>query len=169
MFDKLPIKQKVTRVATRLQTAIGEPLSILGQTNITFTMNGLPLTQLFFFVTDGLNRNFILGRDWLKKHEVRLYFDLGMLRIGKICVKLEEDIHISSILRLDKKVALKPQKAAICHVKLSQGFHIPDSRLLQVTNLEPGCLQDEPGLVIQESIDKIPNTQDTCDDCQSNK
>ena len=158
MFDKLPIKQKVTRVAPRLQTASGEPLSIVGQTNISFTMNGLPLTQQFF-VTDGLNRNFILGRDWLKEHGVRLYFDLGMLRIGKTYVKLEEDIHISSILRLDKKVALKPQTAAICHVKLSQGFRIPDSRLLEVTNLEPGCLQDEPGLVIQESIDKIPNTQ----------
>ena len=36
-----------------------------------------------FYVTDGLNQNFILGRDWLKEHGIHMYFDLGMLRIGR--------------------------------------------------------------------------------------
>ena len=93
MYNKLPHKPKLNRVTPRLQTASGESLSIIGQTTISFTMNGLPITQKFF-VTDGLNRNFILGRDWLKEHRVRLYIDLGMLRICRTYVKLEEDIHI---------------------------------------------------------------------------
>jgi hypothetical protein len=42
----------------------------------------------------------ILGREWLKQNGVRLYFDLGYLRIDKTYVRLEEDIHISSFLRL---------------------------------------------------------------------
>lgn len=33
------------------------------------------------FVTKGLNRNLILVHDWLKKNDVRLYFDLGLMRI----------------------------------------------------------------------------------------
>ena len=42
-------------------------------------MNGLTMSQKYY-VTNGLNRNFILGRDWPKQIGVRMYFDLGMLR-----------------------------------------------------------------------------------------
>ena len=73
---------------------------VLCQTNVTFTINGLTMCQTFC-VTDGLNRNFILGMDWLKERGVRIYFDLGMLSTGKTYVKLQEDCHISSILRLN--------------------------------------------------------------------
>lgn len=158
MYDQLPQKSKISRVTSRLQTASGEPLTILGQTNITFTMNGLPMTQQFL-VTEGLNRNFILGRDWLKEYGVRLYFDLGMLRVGKTYVKLEEDIHISSLVRLDKKVKVKPQTVTVCQVKLNKGFRIPNSRLLEICNLESGCILDEPGLHLQESIGKVKKDQ----------
>lgn len=34
-----------------------------------------------------MNRNMILGRDWIKQKGVRLYFDLGYLRIGKTYVR----------------------------------------------------------------------------------
>ena len=64
-------------------------------------MNGLTMSQKFY-VTDGLNRNFILGRDWLIQNGIRMYFDLGMLRIGRTFVKFEEDCHIASILRIGK-------------------------------------------------------------------
>ena len=36
-----------------------------------------------FFVVKNLNRNAILGRDWLMQNGVRMYFDLGALRIGE--------------------------------------------------------------------------------------
>ena len=124
---------------------------MLGQTNLTFTINGLTMCQTFC-VTDGLNRNFILGMDWLKKHGIRIYFDLGMLRIGKTYVKLQEDCHISSILRLNKKTVIKPQSAMICHVKLNQGFQLSDSKTLEVTNIDAGCIQDEPGLRLREAV-----------------
>ena len=46
-----------------------------------------------------LNRNLILGLDWLKQNNVRLYFDLKCLRInGKHYVNLE-DVHIASTYR----------------------------------------------------------------------
>ena len=45
-----------------------------------------------------MNRNMILGTDWLKNHGVRIYYDLGCIRIGdKNYVNLEEDIHIASV------------------------------------------------------------------------
>ena len=100
-----------------------------------------------------LNRNFILGMDLLKDNgDIRIYFDLGMLRIGKTYVKLQEDCHISSILRLNKTTTIKPQSAMICHVKLNQGFQLTDSKTLEVTNRDAGCIQDEPGLRLREAV-----------------
>ena len=141
----------MVRAGPKLQAANGESLKVLGSTNLTFTVNGLTMRQTFC-VTDGLNRNFILGMDWLKDNGVRIYFDLGMLRIGKTYVKLQEDCHISSILRLNKKTTIKPQSAILCHVKLNQGFQLTDSKTLEVTNIDAGCIQDEPGLRLREAV-----------------
>ena len=55
-----------------------------------------------------MNRNIILGRDWLKQFGVCMYYDLGCIRVGKSYVKLEEDLHISSIVRLATKTQIKP-------------------------------------------------------------
>lgn len=74
------------------------------------------------YVTEELNRCVILGREWLRMNRVRIYFDLGCLRIGKTYVKLQEDIHISSLVRINKKLMIKPQTAVVCHTKLSSGF-----------------------------------------------
>ena len=141
----------MVRAGPKLQAANGESLKVLGSTNLTFTVNGLTMRQTFC-VTDGLNRNFILGMDWLKDNGVRIFFDLGMLRIGKTYVKLQEDCNISSILRLNKKTTIKPQSAMICHVKLNQGFQLTDSKTLEVTNIDAGCIQDEPGLRLREAV-----------------
>ena len=78
-----------------------------------------------------------------------------MLRVGKTYVKVDEDNHICSIVRLHKKTVIEPQTAVICHVKLQKGFQLSDSRLLEVTNFEPGCILDEPGLTLKESVNTV--------------
>lgn len=98
----------------------------------------------------------ILGRDWLKQNGVRLYFDLGYLRVGKTYVRLE-DIHISSITRLQKKVILKPNSATVCHVKLNNSFNVGESKLLTLTELSTGFLSEQPEITICESINKVNN------------
>ena len=118
-------------------------------------MNGLTMSQKFY-VTDGLNRKFILGRDWLKQNGVRMYFDLGMLRIGRTYAEFEEDCHITSILRLNRKIIIKPQSAMISHVRLNQGFQLPNSKVIEITPLNE-CINDEPGLHIRESINTSKN------------
>jgi transposase InsO family protein len=157
IYDKLHHKPKMSSNKPYLTTANGESLSVLGQITLQFTMNGLPLAHRFI-VTEGLSRNFIFGRDWLKENGVRLYFDLGMLRVGKTYVKLEEDIHISSILRIARKTVIRPQSTAICHVKNGAGFTIPQSGIVSVSNMDEGCIFDEPGLVVQESIHTLKET-----------
>lgn len=123
IFDNLKDKPKVTRLRPLIQGVSGKTLSVLGCADISFKMGNLLLKHKFFIV-DGINRNLILGFDWLKQNGIRLYFDLGYLRINKTYIRLEEDIHISSILRLTKKTLLKPQTTTICTVKLNKGFNL---------------------------------------------
>jgi hypothetical protein len=51
-----------------------------------------------------MNRNIILGCDWLDQNGVMLYYELGCLRIGQMYIPLEEDIHIASIVRRRKNI-----------------------------------------------------------------
>jgi len=108
-----------------------------GCADISFQMNKLTLSHKFY-VVKGMNRNFILGRDWLRQNGVRLYFDLGCMRIGKTYIYLEEDIHIASILRVAKDTVLNPRTMTICNVKINKGFRVPDSKLLAIT-----CVSNE--------------------------
>ena len=113
-------------------------------------MNGLPLSHNF--CVKGLNRNFILGRDWLKDNGVRLYFDLGCLRLKSKYIELQENCHIAALLRTDREFVIKPQTMTICYVKINQGFQIPDSGLVETTNIDSDCIRDDPGLSLQESV-----------------
>lgn len=51
----------------------------------------------------------VLGRDWLKRNNFRLYCDLGLMRIyGKADAKLKENLHTSTIVWTPKKLIMKP-------------------------------------------------------------
>ena len=145
-----------------LQSVSGDSLSVEGCADISFQLNRLTLSQKFY-VVNGMNRNVILGQDWLKENGVRLYYDLGCMRLGKTYVQLQEDIHISSILRISKDTTLQPQTATICHVKLNKGFTVPSSGLLTLTPDidEKGItyIQDEPGVVLQEALTTVKDNQ----------
>ena len=91
--------------------------------------NGSEKKEHEFFVVPEINRNIILGRDWLKQFGVFMYYDLGCIRIGKSYVKMEEDIHISSLDRHTAHTVIKPQigmaiTSAIQSEKCSSGFSI---------------------------------------------
>ena len=62
-----------------------------------------------FFIVPKMNRNIILGRDWLKLFDVHRYYELGCIRVGKSHIKLDEDLHISSIARLTTEPIIKSQ------------------------------------------------------------
>ena len=65
-----------------LQSVNGESLDVKGSIELNVELGGAKYIQKFYVVTN-INRNVILGRDFLTTYGVRLYFDLGCLRIGK--------------------------------------------------------------------------------------
>ena len=103
------------------------------------------MSQDFYVIRD-LNRNLILGLDWLKQNNVRIYFDLKCLRInGKHYVNLE-DIHIASTLRMKRACFIKPQTAMICYGKVREKPVLPVGQSYEITQIDKGFLVNQPGL-----------------------
>ena len=88
-------------------------------------IGGTEVSQAFYVIRD-LNRNLILGLDWMKQNNVRIYMDLKCLRInGKNYVNLDEDIHVASTVRMKRTCLIKPQTAMICYGKVRENSDIP--------------------------------------------
>ena len=93
------------------------------------------MSQDFYVIRD-LKRNLILGLDWMKQNNVRIYMDLKCLRInGKHYVNLEEDIHIASTVRMKRTCLLKPQTAMICYGKVRENPDIPAGQFMRFLKL----------------------------------
>ena len=92
-----------------MQSANVSSLNVHSCVNVQFHIGGTEVSQDFYVVRD-LNRNMILGLDWLKSNNVRIYFDLKGSRInGKTYVNLEEDIHVPSTVRMKHTCVIKPK------------------------------------------------------------
>lgn len=154
VFQNLKDKPKLIRKRVHLQSVNGNSLKVIGCTDINFEMRGLKMSQRFYIVKD-LNRNFILGRDWLTENGVRLYFDLGCLRVGKTYVPLEEDIHIASIVRLARTAVLKPQTTNICSGNIKYISELNETKLYEISSIENGYIGTEPGLMVANTVVKL--------------
>ena len=97
----------------------------------------------------------MLGRDWMIDNKIRIYYDLGCLRIGNTYVPLLEDLHISSNLRLTADIDLKPQTSTIVHAKARNRPNFPVSEIYQVKATEKGIIGQEPGLLVANSVGKL--------------
>ena len=103
VYNGLKDKPKLKPKKVYLQTAGSTPLTVLGCVDVTFRIGGTEVSQEFHVVSN-LNRNLILGLDFMKSHKARIYFDLKSMRIDdKVYVNLEEDIHIASTVRINHK------------------------------------------------------------------
>ena len=98
VFDKLKHRYVLGKQKVNLQAVNGNKLQVDGCATIKFKLGGRKF-QHMFYVVDGLNRNVILGRDWIINNKVVLYFnELCSMKIGHVYVPLEEDIHISALV-----------------------------------------------------------------------
>ena len=119
IYDQLKNKPKLQNRRVYLQTASGAPLKCDGCVNVQFCIGGTELSQDFYVIRE-MNRNLILGLDWLKKSNVRIYMDLKCIRIdGKHYVNLE-DIHIATTVRTTRDCLIKLQTAVVCYGKVRE-------------------------------------------------
>ena len=151
VYDSLKIKPKLQHKKINLNSVSGDALKIDGCINLTSTVGGTEMQHLFYVMRD-MNRNLILGTDWLLQHGVSIYYGLGCLRIAnKTYVNLEEDFHVSSAARIKYTTLLKPHKATICYGKIWQNPYIPVKTDYQVSAVCKGFVYREPGLQVVDS------------------
>ena len=101
-----------------------------------------------------MNRNIILGRDWLQQFGVFMYYDLGCIRIGKLQDKMEEVIHISSLARLTVHTIIRPQTGKCCLYIAKGKQQLLNSKFHQVIPTEDSPIGREPGLLAVNSVVK---------------
>lgn len=146
IYDQLKNKPKLLNKKVCLQSANGSELKCDGCITVQICIGGTEMSQDFYVIRD-LNRNLILGLDWLKQNDVRIYFDLKCIRInGKHYVNLEEDIHIASTVRMKKTCLIKPQTAVVCYGKVRENPDLPVGDSYEVSQIDKGFLVNQPGL-----------------------
>ena len=90
VYNSLKEKPKLKKQSAFLQLVKGEGIDIDGCASLKYEI-GREKQDHEFFVVAEMNRNIILGRDWLEQFGVYMYHDLGCIRIGKSYVKMKED------------------------------------------------------------------------------
>ena len=155
IYDQLKNKPKLNKRKVSLQSANGSELICDGCITVQICIGGTEMSQDFYVIRD-LNRNLILGLDWLRQNNVRIYFDLKCLRInGKHYVHLEEDKHIASTVRMKKTCLIKPQTAMICHGKVRENPELPVGESYEVLQIDKGFIVNQPGLQIINTVSTL--------------
>ena len=101
-----------------------------------------------------MNRNIILGRNWLKQFDVQMYCGLGCIRIDTLYVKMEEDIHTSSMARLTAHKIIRLQTETFCLCIAKGNEQLLNSKFHQVISTEDSTISREPGQLTVNSIVK---------------
>ena len=71
-----------------------------GSISVQVCIGNMEMSQEFYVIRE-LNKNMILGLDWMKTNNVKIYMELNCIRINrKYYVNLQEDIHIASTVRM---------------------------------------------------------------------
>ena len=151
IFNQIINRPKLERKQIALQSVKGDPVPVDGVADITFKIAGISITHTFYVVPT-LNRNILLGRDFLKQNNVRLYFDLGKMRIHGRYVNLDEDVHMMTLVRLKQALVVKPQTAALCHGKVPKYFNANGAPFIGMTSINRGFIANQPGLMVANSL-----------------
>lgn len=75
-----------------------------------------------------------------------------MSRVGKTYVALEEDIHISSFVRLPFDSLIKPLTVTICQRKLKDRPDVPVNKLYSVKSVDRGYISTHPRVMITNVV-----------------
>lgn len=108
-----------------------------------------------FIIVRGMSRNFIIGRDFLNKHKVRLYFDSQSMKLDQEYIPLQGDMNIASILRLLSKTTLPPNSINFVPVKLKHNPYFKPGDTIEVTEMSDSSIMNEPLLNIPDGISTV--------------
>ena len=157
-YNSLKKKFPLEKSAVRLQDVSGGMIKTIGTITVPLRV-GQQNIESRFLVVDGINRNLILGRDWLAENKVTLYYnDLKKMKVGSEYVPLEEDSHISALVRLTSSISVKPKSVVICNGKTHKPLGGGKEASFKLSQTEKGYVAEEPGLELEETVTNVGTT-----------
>ena len=154
LIDASQLKNKPRLVNKKvcLQSANGSELKCDGSISVQVCIGSTKMSQEFYVIRE-LNRNMILGLDWMKSNNVRIYMDSKCIRINrKHYVNLREDIHVASTARMKNTCVIKPKTAIICYGKVRENPDLPTGQSYEIEQIDKGSLINQPGLQIINTV-----------------
>ena len=158
LYDSLKNKPKLRKHDLSLSTAGNTPLYVDGIADLNFSLGKLSMSHKFYMIRN-LNRNVIIGLDWLKSRGVWVYHDLSCIRVHETYIPLVDDKHIASVARVKAKIKLPPQTAHICQCQVRKHPEFATGINYEISPFEDGPLGKEPGLLMTNCISKLPDNR----------
>ena len=158
IYNSLPKPPLLRRPDINLESVTGNQLKIDGSFDLEFVIAGLKL-HYTFYVVPNLGRNAIIGRDFLKYFNCRIYFDLDKLRINGRYVDLVEDAYLQSLIRLKRSIIVKPQSALFCFGKLSNKFPGAGCSQIEIAAIDRCFAANFPGIMLANTVTKLSKLQ----------
>ncbi|WAR04389.1 hypothetical protein MAR_019758, partial [Mya arenaria] len=149
-YQSLINKPKLRKISARLEFVSGDSLNVKGKVELTFEMKNLQLTHSFF-VVEGINRNIILGDEWLNKNGVRMYFDLGCIRI--------KDKHVNSICRLTHSITLPPNSSYVTNARVKKRSDLSSEDYYLLEPLNDHYISNQPVVELNNSIVRLTSSR----------
>ena len=144
IYHQLKYKPRLARRNVALKSANDSALRVLGAVELPIKIHGIALRQEFLVVAD-LNRNLILGRDFLVQNKARLYFDFNKMKLNNAYVPLDLDVHVSALARVQKTQVLQPNSVCVLDARIKSSKYFTDGDHI-FEPVEQGFLQEQPEL-----------------------
>ena len=158
MFSRLGKKCSLKSTTYNLQGAGGKALNVLGTTVFSFKLGSTQYRHKFYVIQHA-SRNLILGTDFLSAHKARIYFDLQKVRLDdNNYVDLEQDIHISSVVRSSADVLIRPNAQVALLGKVKHNGYFQPGDLVEFQQTSNSWLDNEPGLLAANSVSTIEDS-----------
>ena len=92
-------------------------------------------------------------------HGVRIYFDLGLIRIKGVYAPLLSDKHVSTVVRILRAVTLLPNTAYVLNAKVKSSQKYTKGSECLVSSIDnSGIVLNEPALEIRDSVIKLSSS-----------
>ena len=136
-----------------LHTATGTAITVAGEIKLTFRI-GKQYIEYTFIVAENLTQNVILGRHCLRRHGMKIDYGTNGLQFRGICVPLENDAYLDSLVRTAGRKILQPQTATLIWGKFKGQKHLKQRVIYSVTAINTCYTKLEPGLMVANSVAK---------------
>ena len=152
--EQFPEAELFRSTEVTLHTATGTAITVAGEIKLTFRIGKQYIEHTFIFAKN-LTQNVILGRDCLRRHGMKIDYGTNELQFRGICVPLESDAYLDSLVRTAGRKILQPQTATLIWGKFKGQKHLKKQMIYSVTAINTGYTKLEPGLMVANSVAKI--------------